>query len=358
MIKGGSLDRRHVILRATAFIPSDLSYAPDDNDERSKPTTVVKRIPMQMIITPTAVRPNLGGQFASPLRYPGGKGRLGPWLAEVISHNRLNGGWYVEPYAGGAGAAIYLLLRNLVDHVVINDLDPLIHAFWTSATKHSQKLIRLIRETPITMESRERLQLVIQNPSQHDVIEVGFATFFLNRTNRSGILAGGVIGGKAQAGPYKLDARFARDNLIQRITEIGDHCSKITILGMDAVDLLTYAGPGFPAKSLVYLDPPYYLKGSLLYRNHYKPEDHAAIAKIVQNAVYPTIVTYDNCWEVRDLYQGTKYAEFSLHYSTHSARPKATEALFYRNLDLPIAPIVTRKHRLSLLQSGSASDFK
>jgi DNA adenine methylase len=202
------------------------------------------------------------GYFASPLRYPGGKGRLGPWLASVIERNDLKGGWYVEPYAGGAGAALYLLQKEHVAHIVINDDDPVVHAFWMSVVHESDVFIDMIQQTPVTMESRARFQAIVAHPEKHSELERGFAAFFLNRTSRSGILAGGVIGGKGQAGDLKLDARYQRDDLIGRVRAIGALRERITVVGMDALDMLIDSSRGFPDKTLIYLDPPYYEKGT------------------------------------------------------------------------------------------------
>lgn len=284
-----------------------------------------------------------GGAFATPLRYPGGKGRLGPWLAQVLAHNRLEGGWYVEPYAGGAGAALYLLVRQHVDHIVINDADPVVYAFWRAVTEKTSSLVGLMRSTPVTMRSWVRQREILDSPLQHDFVELGFAAFFLNRTNRSGILSAGVIGGRAQTGAWKLDARFNVEQLVERVERIGSLRNRISVTGLDALDLLVDAAPGFPDKTLVYLDPPYFEKGSLLYRNHYENEDHADIANILENAHYPLIVTYDDCAEIRELYRRFESTQFSLQYSTtHLARPKASEMLFHRNIELPFAPAMTR----------------
>lgn len=287
------------------------------------------------------------GYFASPLRYPGGKGRLGPWLANVIKQNGLEGGWYVEPYAGGAGAALYLLLQNHVEHIVINDADPLIHAFWQSVVHDSDAFVQKILETPVTMDSRASCQAVAANPAQHSQLELGFAAFFLNRTSRSGILAGGVIGGKAQSGAYRLDARYQRDDLVARARAIGAMRERITVVGMDALDLLIDCSRGFPVKTLIYMDPPYYAKGSQLYLHHYEHSDHEAIAHYASSVEHPLLITYDNCPEVRELYRGMKATEFSLQYSTHLARPRASEVLIYANLKLPTAPQLTRGAQLS-----------
>ena len=282
------------------------------------------------------------GAFKTPLRYPGGKARLGPWIAQVMRHNKISGGWYIEPYAGGAGAALYLLMQGFVDHIVINDADPVIHAFWEATTTKPKDFIRLIQTTSVCMKTWEQQREIIRNPSQYDLVQIGFAAFFLNRTNRSGILSAGVIGGKNQTGPYKLNARYNQLDLINRIEKIGSMAKHITVLGMDAVELLTSVGPGLPEKCLVYLDPPYFVKGSLLYRNHYQPEDHAAVAECVRKAKFPLIVTYDDCPEIRGLYENTLSANFDLCYSTHTARQTATEALFYKNLELPSSPEMTR----------------
>jgi DNA adenine methylase len=297
-------------------------------------------------MSPETVPTQFGGFFASPLRYPGGKGRLGPWLATVIEANRLKGGWYAEPYAGGAGAALFLLLQKHVEHIIINDADPMIYAFWQSVVNNSAEFEAMVRETPVTMESRNRFLGIAAQPEQHSTLELGFAAFFLNRTSRSGILAGGVIGGKQQNGVYKLDARYSHEDLISRVRAIGMLRGQITVLGMDALDLLLDCSPGLPRKSLVYLDPPYYIKGSQLYRNHYQHADHEAISECAHRAKYPLLITYDDCDQIRDLYDGMNSSEFTLQYSTHMARPEAREIMFYANLNLPAAPTLTRGTQL------------
>ncbi len=288
-----------------------------------------------------------GPHYASPLRYPGGKGRLGPWLADVLQENRLTGGWYIEPYAGGAGAALFLLLKDHVSHIVINDADPVIYAFWQSVVHNAQAFEQLVWDTPVTMESRAEMIARLDEPGRCTTLELGFAGFFLNRTSRSGILRGGVIGGKAQAGDYKLDARFRQEDLVARIRAISNRKSQITVTGMDALELLMTVGPGLPEKCLAYLDPPYYIKGSQLYRNHYQHGDHETIAHFAANTKLPLLITYDNCPEIRQLYRGMETTEFSLIYSTHTARPKASEILIRANVKIPNKPTLTRGGTIS-----------
>jgi DNA adenine methylase len=287
-------------------------------------------------------RTSRGGTFATPLRYPGGKGRLGNWLAQVLRHNDLEGGWYIEPYAGGAGAALYLLTQGHVDRIVINDLDPDVHAFWWSILNDTTEFSRLLDKTPVTIDTWEKQREIHKFRDTYSTTEIGFATFFLNRTNRSGILDGGVIGGRKQDGPYPLSARYTKDDLRRRIEVIASLRKKIHLFRMDALELLNDLGDQIPPRSLIYLDPPYYKKGSQLYRNHYKPEDHFEIARAVAALSTPWLVTYDNCPEILELYADCSTEEFSLHYSTHIERPRATEVMFYGNLELPCPPILKR----------------
>ena len=285
-----------------------------------------------------------GGNFMSPLRYPGGKGRLGPWLAQLMSKNKIDGGRYLEPYAGGAGAAIYLLARRHVDHIVINDLDPVVYAFWWAILNDSEAFLELVERTPVTMDGWYKQKEVHADPGSFSLTEIGFSTFFLNRTNRSGILKGGVIGGKRQDGPYSLSARFNKDDLTFRIRNVVAMAKKISLFNEDAVQLLSILRSDLHSKSLIYFDPPYYRKGSQLYRNHYLPEDHQKIANAIKGIETPWLVTYDNCDEIKELYAGCQSAEFSLHYSTSKGRPLATELMFFGNLKMTDeGPMMTRR---------------
>jgi DNA adenine methylase len=281
---------------------------------------------------------------------------MGPWIAELMRHNNISGGWYVEPYAGGCGAALFLLIHGYVDRIVINDADPVIFSFWKAVTEQPEELIAKIKSTQVSMTAWRAQREILENAAVHCQLDIAFATFFLNRTNRSGILSGGVIGGKNQSGEWKLGARFNKDDLIERIRAIGKLSKRISVHGLDALELLDVIEPQLPAKSLIYLDPPYFQKGAQLYRNFYAPEDHAAIAERVAKLEVPVIVTYDNAKEISALYSSFKQVEFSLRYSTHQARPQATELLIYKNLNLQSAPELTRGRVLSPARSHKTSD--
>lgn len=266
----------------------------------------------------------------TPLRYPGGKARFAPFIAETMQANGLDGGHYLEPYAGGAGVALELLFHGHACHVHINDLDPALNAFWVSATRHPEELLRLLYDTPVDMEQWFRWRGVLRGETEATLVERGFATLFMNRTNRSGILKGGVIGGMAQAGEYKLDARLDKAALSARIERIAVRADDITVYCENAQDLLARCNDFLPTASLIYLDPPYYVKGRGLYRNFYLHEDHLAIAKLLQSKkfVRSWVVSYDNAEEICAMYQMSQGLTYSLNY-TAQKRYVGREVMFF-----------------------------
>jgi DNA adenine methylase len=217
----------------------------------------------------------------TPLRYPGGKGKLTPFIKELMKENRLLDGEYAEAYAGGAAIGLELLFHDYVSRIHINDLSRPVHAFWRSVLDHTDGLCKLIRDTPLNLRAWEGQKRVFRNEGEFDDLTLGFATFFLNRTNRSGILNGGVIGGRDQSGPWKIDARFNREELIFRIESIAKIKRRISLTQMDALDFLKAGISEWPAKTLIYLDPPYYEKGRDLYYDYYEHDDHKRLADFV-----------------------------------------------------------------------------
>ncbi len=274
--------------------------------------------------------------FYSPLRYPGGKGALANFMKVVIAQNGLLDGEYTEVYAGGAGIAWALLLQEFVRRVHINDLNMPLMAFWTCVVHLTDELCKLIEDTPITIDEWYRQRLVQERPAEHSILELGFSTFFLNRTNRSGILKGGVVGGKSQTGKWKLDARFNKKDLIQRIQRIGQYSGRIELYNLDAARFIEDVLPRLPANNLVYLDPPYYRKGQDLYENHYQQDDHRQIADLVILRVrQPWVVSYDAAPEITELYREHPHLLYNISYSAQD-RYAGAEVLFYsRQLQVP-----------------------
>jgi len=275
----------------------------------------------------------------SPLRYPGGKSKLARFVAFLCEKNKINNidGHYVEPYAGGASVALYLLLNGYVSEISINDSDRSIYAFWHAVLNKPKKLVRAIEGADINIEMWKKCREAQKNKSRAGLFDLGFSTFFLNRTNISGIIDGGVIGGLKQRGRYKMDCRFNRKELIRRIQKIAEHKERIHLYNLDVLDFVKKVEIESESNSIIYyFDPPYYLKGESLYLNYYDKSDHEQVSRMIQgikNARW--IVSYDAAEEIKSLYRGYKRIEYSLWHTARIAR-RGKEVLFFsRNLNVP-----------------------
>ena len=265
----------------------------------------------------------------SPLRYPGGKGKLARFVAALIADTGLKGGRYVEPFAGGAAIAWELLATGLVDRVLINDVSPHIHAFWRSVVDRSEDLAQLVLSTPLTVEEwRHQREIVLYHEGAASDLELGFATFYLNRTNRSGILKGGLIGGQGQDGKYLMDARYNREDLAQRIREIASNRSQIEVTNEDAINFLEHRT--FGESDLLYLDPPYFEKSGQLYHDTYELRDHERLAAAMKDRDNLNwIVSYDDVELIRHMYDFAQRVEYDLPYSASLHIRRGNEVMFF-----------------------------
>jgi DNA adenine methylase len=268
-------------------------------------------------------------QHKTPLRYPGGKQKLTPFILEVLETNNLLGGHYVEPYAGGAGVAIELLINKNVECIHLNDSSYPIYAFWKSIKSEPEAFCRRISRVGLNIDEWRKQKSILQNPTEHDEISVGFATFYLNRCNRSGVLTGGVIGGLDQQGQWKIDARFPRNELIKRVEAIGDRAKSIRLRNWDAERFIREYIPRLPDTTLVYCDPPYYERSRGLYLDKYAQDDHQHISKVIQTALHlPWIVSYDGVEQILQYYKPRKKFLYNLQYNAAKAY-KGTEVFIF-----------------------------
>ena len=266
-------------------------------------------------------------KFYSPLRYPGGKNKLSKFIGYICRENNLDG-HYIEPYAGGASVALHLLLNGFVKEITINDYDKAIYAFWFSVLNDTNRFCKKIEKAEVSMKNW-RIQKKIQNnkESEKDLLKLGFSTFFLNRTNYSGIIDGGMIGGISQGGEYKIDCRFNKGELIERIKFIAIHKKSIHLENMDALELVKKIKKN--KNTIFYFDPPYYLKGPSLYMNYYEHGDHQKVSdeiRKIKNARW--IVSYDNTPEIKKMYDGCFKKEYSFFHTAYSTRI-GKEILFF-----------------------------
>jgi DNA adenine methylase len=273
---------------------------------------------------------------ASPLRYPGGKSCLYELTSIILRLNRLERGHYAEPYAGGSGLALTLLFEGHASEIHLNDLDRSIWAFWNSVLTETDALVEKIMDTPVTIEEWHQQRNIYLNPNTHDDLSVGFSTFFLNRTNRSGIIKGaGVIGGLEQTGDYKIDCRFNREDLSRRIRRIEKYKARIHLSQLDALEFMKTMDATLPDRSLFCIDPPYFNKGSSLYTSFYQPDDHRAVSEAVLELERPWILTYDNTPEISQLYKARRQFGFDVNYSVQTKRVGTELLVASKGLKLP-----------------------
>jgi len=256
----------------------------------------------------------------SPLRYPGGKGQVYHFVAALLEANGLIGCTYIEPYAGGAGVALRLLFEKKVKKIIINDYDPAIYAFWYAILNDTDNFIEKIKTTEISMENWYIQKGIQTTKDVTDLLSLGFSTFFLNRTNRSGIIKAGVIGGKNQDGLYKMDCRFNKSNLIDLIRKIATYKKQIELHNLDALDFLDIVKRR--QNQFYFIDPPYYQKGKQLYTNFYTHDDHVELANYFKKKLKnkQILISYDNCPEIGKLYDKQHQKVKSLNYSVGTKR--------------------------------------
>jgi DNA adenine methylase len=270
----------------------------------------------------------------SPLRYPGGKACLYDLTASILRLNNLGRAHYAEPYAGGCGLALSLLYGGHAADVHLNDVDQSVWAFWHCVLNETDRFIELVRRTPLTIDEWHRQREIHRDSG--DTLKLGFAAFFLNRTNRSGVIKdAGVIGGLTQTGDYKMDCRFNRVDLIKRIVRIKKYRDRIHLTNLDALDFLQLCEQRLPQDSLLFIDPPYFKKGASLYTSFYRPADHAAVARKVIGSSLPWVVTYDDAPEIRDLYQSRRQYCFDIKYSLNAKRVGTELLIASKGLRLP-----------------------
>lgn len=282
-------------------------------------------------------------KWRSPLRYPGGKIKMAPFLRQLLKDNpKIKN--YIEPFAGGAGIAINLLLNNLIDHITLNDYDIAIFCFWKSLVENNKEFMELFENTPITISEWHNQRFIFQNLekrniknlSTSEIIQLGFSTFYMNRTNFSGILRGATpVGGLKQTGKWKLDCEFNKERLRPLLIKIGQKAENITISNLDMVNSLSSLNKGnsnyTDTESLMFIDPPYIKQGKRLYLPIKTMEDHKKIALQIKNLSCHWLLTYDAVNELMDYYNfaNNKFI-YSLQYKVKTHR-QATEFLVISN---------------------------
>lgn len=272
----------------------------------------------------------------NPLRYPGAKSKLIPYIQNLIQTENLTGCTFLEAYGGSAAVSFGLLENNIICKAKINELDPLIYNFWFCVMNHTDELIEMINNTDITLEnwtefSRYRNTNYLNGKT---TVQIGFAGLFLNRTNFSGILNANPLGGMAQNSAYKIDCRFNKTRIIQSIRDLSTFSKQIELFNMDAIEFLRQETHYKRNRSMfVYIDPPYFEKGPSLYRYFYQSDMHKVLAKYIKTKVYPWLISYDNSPEIKKMYRRKPQQPIYLDYSVNTKRKE--KELLISNLEIP-----------------------
>lgn len=269
----------------------------------------------------------------SPLRYPGGKTQMSKFVDHTIKINELNDVIYCEPFSGGAGIAIELLLTNKVNSIILNDLDVAIYSFWYALLNETKKFIKTIQNMPINLDiwyKQKQIYTKLRSCSQYN-FDLAVATFFLNRTNLSGIITGGPIGGYNQEGKYKIDCRFNKLKLIKKIEDISKYANNIRLYNFDAIvlirNILLHENP---ANLFIFFDPPYYKQGKNLYKNAFNYNKHLELSQSIRRLDrYHWITTYDNSEQIERIYNDIPILKYNLQYSAN--RKRKEQELFFHN---------------------------
>lgn len=263
----------------------------------------------------------------SPLRYPGGKNKIYKYVKYLVDSNEID--TYIEPFCGGAGVALKLLLNNDVKKIMLNDFDRSIYAMWFSILHDTDSFIKKVREAVFTIEEWDKQHDIQKNKDNVDLLTLGFSTFYLNRTNRSGIIQAGPIGGRAQTGNYKMDCRYNTEVLIKKIKLIAKNKNRISLYNIDAIDFIKQ-NIRRTRGSLTFFDPPYFVKGKQLYTNFYEHIDHIDLRDTIDKYMskHKWILTYDFHEEIQHMYSKFEYFPYILNYSAGTSK-KGMEYIFF-----------------------------
>lgn len=281
----------------------------------------------------------------NPLRYPGAKRSLTNYIDELIQANNLQGCRFYEPYAGSAAVGLELIQRDVIGTLVLCEKDILISALWSCVFNQTDELCNLIQNTPISIETWHKLEPYRQvtDINEYPLIELGFAGLFFNRTNFSGIIKANPIGGIKQTSKYKIDCRFNKEKIIEIIQRLGQYRNQVEVYHGDALEFMKSQQNHFLRENcFAYFDPPYYEKGSKIYRFYYRNQDHIDLCKYVSHVQHlDWIISYDDAPFICSLYgdTGAQYRPFFLDYCCASKVRTQGQELLISNLPLPPFPV-------------------
>ncbi|MHB1439982.1 MAG: DNA adenine methylase [Cuniculiplasma sp.] len=283
----------------------------------------------------------------TPLRYPGGKTWLLDYVKEFIKFHKLELKAIIEPYAGSASVSIGLLREGLVDKAYICEKDPLIVAFWNAVLNQNEEFVEFIQSLEVSLETwlSFKKYLIFDSVHKYNTVELAGAFLFFNRTNYSGIIKGGPLGGKKQQSSYKFDCRFNREKIIEKIQGLHNLEGRLHVAEVDGISFMQRITSGTAENLLFYVDPPYYGAGRELYRYFFTDGDHENLSIFLKKLEHPWLLSYDDAEFIRDLYTNNEKFPVYTDYQSGNLRRNVRELLISNYLIPPLAPSIKEEGR-------------
>jgi DNA adenine methylase len=303
-------------------------------------------MPADQINMPNAKLP-ASREVLSPLRYPGGKRRLVPFIAATLAANGLKPGLLAEPFAGGASVALELAATDVVERIALGDLDPNVADFWRVAFEDCDWLCGQVSSIEVNLKTWKRFK----TEEQRSARDRALACLFLNRTSFNGALHdhAGPIGGQAQTSAYDLACRFPRERLIKRLRaceQLAGAGKVVFVTADDAVNVLALARTRAKRNNwslFYYLDPPFWAKSNRLYQFSFTSSDHKKLAQALRYVQEPWLLSYDVADQIKKLYEPHHALQQTVELLYTASQRAAYEELVVTNL--PTLPSDTRLWR-------------
>lgn len=263
----------------------------------------------------------------SPLRYPGSKQKFCDYFLTILKNNNIYPDLFIEPFAGGASVSLYLLQSNFVQKIALIEKDPLVASFWKTVFFDTEWFIKEINKLEVTLDQWNYFKKYNPKTTRTQAIKC----LFQNRTCFSGILKAGPIGGQKQISKYKIDCRFNKKEIINKIHTLSLYRDRVLFIEEgDYESIMQDKEKILPSNTLIYFDPPYVNKAKDLYNFYFQDKDHIRLKDFIQNLKYNWLLSYDYEPPINKLYQEFAYnGFFDITYTStaHAHRPKKKEFL-------------------------------
>ena len=274
--------------------------------------------------------------MSSFFRYPGGKAKL---CGRILHHlSRLMDDsitQYRELFFGGGSVGIkYVQKKECPKQIWLNDKDVGIACLWTSVIRYPDSLKKLVLAYKPTVDSFYQLKNDLLNTTsvpdtEEEVAQVGFNKLALHQITYSGLglKSGGPLGGVAQLSKYKVDCRWSPAYICKKINTVHKVFSNKEVIheactSYDFEKIITDTS----MKALLYLDPPYFVKGSQLYHESFTHQDHTRLCENLKNTQHKWLLSYDACEEIKEMYSWATIEEVEVNYSITASKDTATGA--------------------------------